>query len=42
MAIETWLDFYNLFHKFLCIDSVLAMGGDVIQPEGTKEKKKNP
>lgn len=25
VAVETWLDFYNLFQKYLCVDSVLAV-----------------
>lgn len=30
MAGDTWLDFYNLFQKYLCVDSVSAMCENVV------------
>lgn len=30
MAVETWLEFYNLFQIYLCVDSVLAIGRYIV------------
>lgn len=39
MAVDTWLDFYNLFQEYLCVDSVLAMGGNTVFQNIEKKPK---
>lgn len=41
MAVEMWLDFYNLFQKYVCVDSVLAVGGYIVFQKIEKGMEKN-
>lgn len=40
MAVGMWLDFYNLFQKSMCVDSVLAVGGYIVFQKTEKRMEK--